>query len=676
MSVESTITKVIYVGNGVATEWPVPFKYNKPEHLHLLVTDAAGAHELVTSNFQVQVTEAGDTSILYPVSGQPLAAGKRLTIFRATPQTQIVDLIYGGAFAPEVLEEDGLDREVMMIQELQEGLDRAVKVGIDSDETPEELLENIFTARDEAEDAATSAKASANAAAESSRSAAGSAAIATEEREAACICAGEAKDARDVAIAQAEAANTLMEAELAKVNAIVAANRTDQQVAVTAARQWAEKEADVPVEYDEEGKPRYSARHWAENAQKIAIEPPTAERRGAVRVGAGLHLETAENGEKDVLAVSPDGVTTKVDADGLLTALGGSLLLNSVMLLTESGTFEAPVKGWYFGTMWGGGSGGIVGPTNRTDFINVLSGASGGKKDFIVYLEEGQEVPVVIGAGGPRVLYTTYDYNNSGGNTSFGDITVLGAIGGKEAAAVTLFGLQYYTRDKAAASIHAAGAGRGGGRTASTFSQTTQDERDSSCHAFGHFGGGGAAGFERNGYGAGNGAPGSIYLYWHDPAKAAGPLPEPALLSARRMASRAVAAPATVNLYDPVTGQGSVWREEDAEAKLAEGMITQEAWEENCAAKAAEDYAAWLADPDTEAERFEMLRLACEAKLAETDKLVHPDYPISDETRAALLTYRKDIRELNHKPGAPWDGGGELTPWPEMPTVSKKAEEE
>ncbi|MBD5416684.1 MAG: hypothetical protein HDR50_03255 [Desulfovibrio sp.] len=140
------------------------------------------------------------------------------------------------------------------------------------------------------------------------------------------------------------------------------------------------------------------------------------------------------------------------------------------------------------------------------------------------------------------------------------------------------------------------------------------------------------------------------------------------------MAPRVAAAPVTVNLYDPETGQGSVWREEDAEAKLAEGMISEAAWLEIRAEKAAEARVAWLADPDTEAERFSLLQQACAAKLTETDKLVQPDYPLSDTDRAAMFSYRKAIRELNHQPGAPWDGGGELTPWPEEPTV-KKAQE-
>jgi|GEM_PF-5747934 len=150
MSVESTTTKIIYQGNGTTITWPVPFAYNQTEHLHLLIADATGIETEVTANFSVQVSEAGDTTVVYPVEGAPLAAGNKLVIYRDTPLTQIVDLQYGGAFSPDVLEHDGFDREVMMIQEMREEVDRAVKVKLSSSETPDELRDAIFDARDAA----------------------------------------------------------------------------------------------------------------------------------------------------------------------------------------------------------------------------------------------------------------------------------------------------------------------------------------------------------------------------------------------------------------------------------------------------------------------------------------------------------------------------------------------
>ena len=181
MSVESTTRKIIYSGNGATTEWPVPFAYSSTEHLKLTVADAQGNETAVTSNFTVQVSEQGETSILYPASGAPLAAGNKLVIYRETPLTQVVDLEYGGAFSPDVLEHDGFDREVMMIQEMREEVDRAVKVKLSSSETPEELRDAIFAARDAAAASDVHATAQAAASAASAEMSATSAATATEQ---------------------------------------------------------------------------------------------------------------------------------------------------------------------------------------------------------------------------------------------------------------------------------------------------------------------------------------------------------------------------------------------------------------------------------------------------------------------------------------------------------------
>lgn len=40
---------------------------------------------------------------------------------------------------------------------------------------------------------------------------------------------------------------------------------------------------------------------------------------------------------------------------------------------------------------------------------------------------------------------------------------------------------------------------------------------------------------------------------------------------------------------------------------------------------------------------------------------------LSQEQYTALLTYIQALRDLPAQPGAPWDGGGTETPWPELP---------
>ena len=68
---------------------------------------------------------------------------------------------------------------------------------------------------------------------------------------------------------------------------------------------------------------------------------------------------------------------------------------------------------------------------------------------------------------------------------------------------------------------------------------------------------------------------------------------------------------------------------------------------------------------------FTNLRTERDRRLAATDYLLMPDYPISDDQRAVVQLYRQALRDLPAQPGAPWDGGGEATPWPELPAGLK-----
>ena len=166
MTVESTQTKEIYEGNGSSVIFPVPFTYSRTDDIKLVFTDAHGIESDIASNYAITVAESGDTSVTYPVSGMPIAMGTRLTVYRATPQKQIVDLIYGGAFNPDVLEQDVFDRSVMLIQELQEAVNRSVKTPFTSDIVPDALLEEIYASVKAAQAAAAAAQAAAAAAQE------------------------------------------------------------------------------------------------------------------------------------------------------------------------------------------------------------------------------------------------------------------------------------------------------------------------------------------------------------------------------------------------------------------------------------------------------------------------------------------------------------------------------
>lgn len=108
----------------------------------------------------------------------------------------------------------------------------------------------------------------------------------------------------------------------------------------------------------------------------------------------------------------------------------------------------------------------------------------------------------------------------------------------------------------------------------------------------------------------------------------------------------------TADIYaDQVAPYVKMWEEEKARLEQA----------------AAEAEAARLAEYNSEEARFERLRSERDQRLAATDYLLMPDYPLSDDQRTVLQLYRQALRDLPSLEGAPWDGGAEDTPWPEMP---------
>ena len=67
---------------------------------------------------------------------------------------------------------------------------------------------------------------------------------------------------------------------------------------------------------------------------------------------------------------------------------------------------------------------------------------------------------------------------------------------------------------------------------------------------------------------------------------------------------------------------------------------------------------------------FAALRSARDARLASTDKMLLPDYPIGADALPLVKAYRAALRDLPDAPGAPWDGGGTSTPWPTAPNAA------
>ena len=140
MTIASTLTKKHYEGNGITKEFPLPFHIVDKTHVFAMIKNTHGIQE-ITKNFSVDLVKKTFT---YPLTGEALPKGTKLTVYRKVPLTQIVDLENAGAFHPEVLENDGFDRIVMQIQQLDEAINRTLKLDITDERETEGLLEALF----------------------------------------------------------------------------------------------------------------------------------------------------------------------------------------------------------------------------------------------------------------------------------------------------------------------------------------------------------------------------------------------------------------------------------------------------------------------------------------------------------------------------------------------------
>ena len=169
MTVSMQLTKRIYQGNGVTREWEVDFPLIRTEDLKIFITSPLGVETEVLSDFSLN---SSDYTLTFPTlqSGKdPLEKGWSLTVLRQTPLTQEVDLIRQGDLDAEVLEK-GYDKLTLMVQELNEKVDRSIKYPVSTQEKnldTESFLNNILSAKEGALAASQEAVSSAKAAQDS-----------------------------------------------------------------------------------------------------------------------------------------------------------------------------------------------------------------------------------------------------------------------------------------------------------------------------------------------------------------------------------------------------------------------------------------------------------------------------------------------------------------------------
>ena len=116
-------------------------------------------------------------------------------------------------------------------------------------------------------------------------------------------------------------------------------------------------------------------------------------------------------------------------------------------------------------------------------------------------------------------------------------------------------------------------------------------------------------------------------------------------------------------------GPNQALTKEDYAKQVPPYVALWQAEKERLEKEAAAAEAARLAQYNSEEARFERLRTERDRRIAATDYLLMTDYPISEEDKATVQTYRQALRDLPAQEGAPWDGGESETPWPQVPAV-------
>ena len=142
MTISTQDSKVNYQGNGQTTVFQIPFPFLENNQIYVQKKDAEGNLINYTYATDYTVTGAGEEnggSVTLNVAPEQ---GSTISIYRDVPLTQEVDYRENEIFPAETHEE-ALDKLTMEVQQIQEQLDRSVKVDRFSDVDPDIIVKEI-----------------------------------------------------------------------------------------------------------------------------------------------------------------------------------------------------------------------------------------------------------------------------------------------------------------------------------------------------------------------------------------------------------------------------------------------------------------------------------------------------------------------------------------------------
>lgn len=232
--INSKTTKNLYRGNGSTLSYPVTYPFYEAENLLVLV--AVGEVEETLSlgaDYSVAINMDGSGGTVTFTSAERVPAGCTIAIMLNMALVQELDLSAVSRIDTESLEQE-LDKQVQYIQQMSEGLSRAVKTNATSEISPDRLVSSLLAARDEsvaAKNAAETAQASAEAAQN-----------ATEAVESSVLesVATATTAVNEAGAAQVSSVNSAGAAQISSVQSEGATQKTEMQALVTAASGYAE----------------------------------------------------------------------------------------------------------------------------------------------------------------------------------------------------------------------------------------------------------------------------------------------------------------------------------------------------------------------------------------------------------------------------------------------------
>lgn len=127
MTISTTIIKNSYDGDGNQVVFPYNFKVLDQADIEVIVRDADGAETVKTISTDYTVSGVGEATGGNVTFVTAPSGTEKVTLRRATTQTQTLDLVENDPFTADSVE-GAFDRSIVIAQELQEAVDRSLKI--------------------------------------------------------------------------------------------------------------------------------------------------------------------------------------------------------------------------------------------------------------------------------------------------------------------------------------------------------------------------------------------------------------------------------------------------------------------------------------------------------------------------------------------------------------------